>query len=180
MWTWALTSLLEQIIEQKKKRKMVRRYLISLHHSDLQFVITLKLNINEFWGFCEFLGKIDNISSHISPIATLLVPNTTNNLDLMGSFWSLWAKVWGNRKWLQKMATEKKHAWHGSNLLYSCKPMPQIVCHPQHSLRCQGQWLLWPDGLFPGCRDLLTSALAFSPVPGRGSSTFERLKWIPH
>lgn len=43
VWIWALTSLLEQIIEQKKKkRKMPRRYLISLGNCDLQFVIMLK------------------------------------------------------------------------------------------------------------------------------------------
>lgn len=108
---------------------MARRYLISLGNCDLQFVITLKLNINEFWGFCEFLGKIDNISSHISPIATLLVPKTTNNSDLMGSFWSLWAKVWGNRKWLQNMAAEKSLAMAIPPVLYSCKPTPQTWCH---------------------------------------------------
>lgn len=84
MGIWALTSLLEQIIEQNK-RKMPRRYLISLGNCDLQFVITLKWNINGFGGFCEFLGKIDNISSQLSPVATALVPNTTNNSDLMSS-----------------------------------------------------------------------------------------------
>lgn len=84
MWIWALTSLLEQIIKQKKG-KMPKRYLISLGNYDLQFVITLKRNINGFWGFCEFLGKIDKISSQLSPIVTVLVPNTTNSSDLIGS-----------------------------------------------------------------------------------------------
>lgn len=81
-----LSATTDNGTKKEEKRKIARRYLISLVNCDLQFVISLKLNINEFWRFCEFLGKIDNISSHISPIAALFVPNTTNNSDLMGSF----------------------------------------------------------------------------------------------
>lgn len=38
----------------KKKRKIARRYLISLGNCDLQFIIMLKWNINGFGGFVNF------------------------------------------------------------------------------------------------------------------------------
>lgn len=80
------TDLSARTDNRTKKRKMPRRYLISLGNRDLQFVIMLMWNINGVWGFfCDFLGKIDNISSQLSPAATVLVPNTTTNSDLMHS-----------------------------------------------------------------------------------------------
>lgn len=39
---------------KKKKRKMPRRYLISLGNCDLQFVIVLKWSINGFGVFVNF------------------------------------------------------------------------------------------------------------------------------
>lgn len=45
----------KQIIGQKKKkRKMPRRYLISLSNCDLQFVIILKWSTKEFRVFVNF------------------------------------------------------------------------------------------------------------------------------
>lgn len=179
MWIWALTSARTDNRTKKRGR----------WHGDTWFlwvIVTCSLlshlswTSTDFGFFCEFLGKIDNISSHISPIATLLVPNITNNSDLMGSFWSLWAKVWGNRKWLQRKQLRRGFPGHSTDLLYSWEPTPGICVLASVFPPLSKMVTTFTDGLFPGCRNLLTSALVFSPAPGRGSSTFERLKWISH